>query len=563
MKKRIILAILALVFSLQAHAQTEVEKATRLQNGRLLIEQRKFALAMTELLPLTFATSPSAYVADASYLYAVAAVKQNKWSEAEKMLTQLLQQQPTWSGLPEAQFLLGQVLFEKKEYLRALNTLKEMLQKTLQAEVAAMKRHYVMQLSDKNTFQYLFRQFSEDPVLAKAYADKLVSGWYTSADRATLEALVRQFNLSQSYLKRTSATKKNEYNSALMLPFNLTQSGRVKVDKQNLFVTDFYAGVKAGQDSLRARGIKVNLFPYDTSNDTAQVRQVMELPELASMDLIIGPVFKTNSAYAATIAQERNLNMVNPFSDDLEIADGNPFLLMMEASTATQGQRAAAFAYQNFPKKTAAIIYDNTKNDTTFAGNFRRTYKALGGKVVLYQKINAKTSGNVGGAIGSLNLKDLGVLVVQASAVNVATSTVSYLEQRASKVPLLVPSGWLEMPRISIGQLDFLEAYFHAPKYVDATMPQVQAFKRAYASAYNLPPSSFSYAGFELMYYLGRQLQENGVTAPQRLGPVAPSSFYQGIGYQNPTTGKPSQDNQYVPVLKLNDGQLLVVNPVF
>src|SRR5690606_10799221 len=146
-------------------------------------------------------------------------------------------------------------------------------------------------------------------------------------------------------------------------------------------------------------------------------------------------------------------------------------------SLATQGQRAADFAYQNFPKKTAVVIYDNTKNDTTFAFNFRRTFTALGGKVLASQKVHSKTSANISGALGNVNLKDLVVLVVQSSAANIATSTVSYLEQRASKVPLMVPNGWLEIPRINLSQLDFLEAYFHAPKYVDATMPQVQEFR--------------------------------------------------------------------------------------
>ncbi|ALJ01523.1 hypothetical protein DC20_16575 [Rufibacter tibetensis] len=541
-------------------AQTNADLNTRLQNGKVLVDQQKYALAMAELLPISSSATGKNYAPDAAYLYSVAAMRQKKYAEADKMLTQLISEHSNWGGLADAQYLHGQVLFEKKEYLRALNALASIDEKSLADEVAAMKRHYMMLLTDKATFQYLMRQFPEDATLVKAYADKLVSGWFTEQDRPQLEALVRQFKLDRGYLQRTAAIKKSAYNVAVLLPFNVSDKG-IKVDKKNLFITDFYAGILSAKDSLAKQGMQVNVYPYDTSNDTAQVRQIMELPELGTMDLVVGPIYKGNSAFAAKIAQKRSLNMVNPFSDDADVTKGNPYLYLMETSVATQGQRAAAYAYQTFPKKTAVIVYDSEKNDTTFAGNFRRAYTVLGGKVQTFQKINSKANGNVGTALGAANLKDAGVVVVQSTAANVASSTVSFLEQRASKVPVLVPQSWLENNQIGFDQLDFLEMYFIAPKYIDLENPAVQSYKQAYTTRYKLPPSAFTYTGFELMNYYGRQLQESGYSAPPKLSGVQPAVFYQGIGYQT-QDGRQAQDNQYVPILKIENGRLLVVNPV-
>ncbi|GGK71144.1 ABC transporter substrate-binding protein [Rufibacter glacialis] len=559
MKKRIVLAVAGFALCWNVQAQTNADLNISLQNGKLLLDQQKYELAMAELLPLT-GTTGKTFAPDAAYLYSVAAAKQKKWAEADKMLTKLTAEHSNWAGLADAHFLHGQVLFEKKEYLRALNALRPIKDASLEKEVAAMKRHYMLQLPDKTTFQYLMRQFPEDATLAQAYADKLMSGWYTEKDRPQLEAMVRQFNLNRDYLKRPEPVKKQAYNVAVLLPFNVTAQG-VRVDKKNLYITDFYAGLLSARDSLQRQGVQVNVFPYDTSNDTAQVRQVMELPEIASMDLVIGPIYKNNSAFAAKIAQQRNINMVNPFSDDVEVTKGNPYLYLMETSLATQGRQAAAYAYQTFPKKTAAIVFDSEKNDTTFAGSFRRAYTALGGKVVAFQKINSKTSGNVQGVLGALNLKDVGVLVVQSTAANVATSAVGFLEQRASKVPVMVPQAWLEVPQLGLDQLDFLELYFTAPKFIDQESPAVQTFKRAYTNRYKLPPSSFTYSGFELLHYFGRQLREFGYSAPPRLSEVRPALFYQGIGYQT-SAGNQAQDNQYLPIVKLENGRLLVVNPV-
>ncbi|WP_210464498.1 ABC transporter substrate-binding protein [Rufibacter roseolus] len=560
MKKQIVLAAAGMALCWNVQAQTSADLNTKLQNGRLLLDQEKYALAMAELQPISSKATGKNYAPDAAYLYSVAASRQKKWAEADKMLTQLTSEHTNWGGLADAQYLHGQVLFEKKEYLRALKALAAIDEKSMNDEVAAMKRHYMMLLTDKTTFQYLMRQFPEDATLARAYADKLVGGWFTQQDRPDLEALVRNFKLDRSYLERSQNIKKDAYNVAVLLPFNVSDN-TIKVDKKNLYVTDFYAGILSARDSLQRQGVRVNVFPYDVSNDTAQVRKVMTLPEMGTMDLVIGPIYKGNSAYAAKIAQQRNINMVNPFSDDADIAKGNPYLFLMETSVATQGQRAAAYAYQTFPKKTAVLVFDSEKNDTVFAGNFRRTYTALGGKVVSAQKINSKTSTNVAGVLGAVNLKDLGVLVVQSSNQAVATSTVSLLEQKAAKVPVIAPQSWLENPQISFSQLDFLEMYFPAPKFIDPENPAVQNFKRAYTSRYNLPPSAFTYTGFELLNYYGRSLQENGYSAPPRLSGVQPGAFYQGIGYEA-GSGKQAQDNQYLPIVKVENGRLLVVNPV-
>ncbi|QHL86112.1 ABC transporter substrate-binding protein [Nibribacter ruber] len=560
MKKRLVLAAMFLTLGWQVQAQNNAEQTTRFNNGRFLVDQQKYALAMEELLPLTSISASSQYAPDAAFLYSVAAAKEKKWKEAEQMLTQLQMQFPNWSGLPDAQYLLAQVQFEKKEYLKALQTLAPLQTTGLQQDAASMKRHYLLQLSDKTTFQYLVRQLPDDAVLGRAYADKLVSGWYTAQDKQQLEDLVRKFNLDRSYLTRTASLKKDEYNFAVLLPFHVTDQG-IRVDKKNLFITDFYAGMQAARDTLMRQGIKVNLYPYDTGNDTAQVSQVLQLPEVGNMDALIGPIYKTSSQYAGKIAQQRGLNLINPFSDDLEMTKGNPYMFLLETSVATQGQRAAAFAYQNFAKKTAVVIYDSNKEDTTFAGNFKRAYTALGGKVQTFQKINSKTSGSVSGILGGVNLKDVGVLVVQSAAANVASSTVSLLEQRASKVPLVVPASWLEMSQISFSQLDFLEAYFLAPKFVDLDDPSVKAFRKYYTRQYNLPPSAFTYSGFELVYYLGQQLNSQGYAAPLRVSGLQPSLFYQGMNYQT-LQGKPAQDNQYLPILKIDNGRVLIVNPV-
>jgi hypothetical protein len=126
-------------------------------------------------------------------------------------------------------------------------------------------------------------------------------------------------------------------------------------------------------------------------------------------------------------------------------------------------------------------------------------------------------------------------------------------------VPVIAYSSWLEMPQLSLKQLDDQEIYFLYPWYVDSSQESARAFKNDYIARYQVPPSVYVYAGYDLMYYFGNILARHGSrfnTTLQSEGPIS-GTFLQGIGYAG------EHDNQYVPLLKLDNLQLNVVNPVF
>ena len=111
---------LSLVF-FGAQAQTP-EQETHYQNGRALLDQKKYELAMAELLPLT--SAGNVRQPEASYLYAVAASKANKPAQANAMLQQLISTSPEWGNIEEAYYLIAKLAFDAKEYEKAITTLQ-------------------------------------------------------------------------------------------------------------------------------------------------------------------------------------------------------------------------------------------------------------------------------------------------------------------------------------------------------------------------------------------------------------------------------------------------------
>lgn len=544
-------------------AQAQQDYGTTYNNGKILLDQQQYAKAMAELLPITSASTP--YAPEASYLYSLAALKSGKLTEAQRMLQQLKQQHPQWPSQEEASYLLANVLFEQGNHEQALAQLNDIRSSRITSDAEGLKRFYLSGLADRATFERLLQLYPDDKVLAQAFADKLLAGWYRPQDRATLESIVSRHKLDRDRYLSANVMRKQAYSVAALMPFQLNQDLGQSARK-NQFATDLYAGMKMAQDSLKRQGIHINLYAYDAGADTTAVKRILDTPELRQMDLIIGPVYKSSAKIAARFAAEHNVNVVNPLSQDLEVAGSNPNLFLFESSIATQAQQAATFAFNSFPTKTAIILFERDKDDTTYAFHYRQQFVKLGGKVKTYKKLNSSQGSATATIFKNLNLDDVGHLAVFSDKMTAAVNAISTLQARASTLPLMTYENWLGIGQITLRQLDNLEVYFVSPKYVDQLNPAVNRFKRKYAARYNMPPSIYAYAGFEMLYYFGTLLQNYGPRFNQALATDGLKSgvFYPGIGYADKAARQEvKRDNQYIPITKLENLQLTVVNPVF
>ncbi|HEY4652716.1 MAG TPA: tetratricopeptide repeat protein [Pontibacter sp.] len=556
-----LVVVLGLALATPAFAQQNQD--VTYSNGKILLEQQRYEQAMAELLPLT--TSGNAYAPEASYFYALAAFKGQKYKEAQQMLQQLKTQHPDWPQTPDATYLLANVLFERDNYDEALTQLQQLHSTPLATDAAALERFYLVKLGDKAAFSKLLQRFPNDKVLAQTYADKLLSGWYRPEDKATLEQLVAKHNLDRSRYLNTAVRQQQGVDVALLLPFQLNQSFGQNARK-NQFVNDLYAGMQLAQDSLQEQGIKLNLFAYDAGADTATVSRILNMPELHQMDLVIGPVYKSSARVANRFARNTGIPVINPLSQDLELAAQGSNVYLFESAIATQARQAATFAYNSFSPKTAVILFENTKDDTTFAYFYKEQFKKLGGKIKTYRKISSSQASATAGIFNSLNLTDAGHMAVFSDKMTAAVNATSKLQAGASQFPLITYHSWLDINQISLRQLDNLEVYFISPKFIDSTNPAVKSFRQKYIRRYNVPPSVYAYAGFEMLYFYGSLLQQYGPDLTQALqaNGISRGALYPAVGYTSRAMRNQLQpDNQFVPITKLENLQLIVVNTVY
>jgi predicted negative regulator of RcsB-dependent stress response len=385
--KRLLLLLPLALLNLAAAAQGQLVQYRAAKNQ---LDQGHYDVAMKQLQPLAQPVNHFAQAADAGYLYAVAAARQGQWAEAEQMLNLIRHEYPTYAALNEVLYLQGQVSFEQGDYDNALRTLGQLPAEQYAALRENLQASYLSKLKDRATWQRLRQRYPNSKLVGRLYADFLRgSGPLADADRQQLDALITQFKLDRNQYAPAPAPaapkalpRKGTYNIGVLLPFEL-QDNSWQTQRKNQFVTDLYAGLRLAQDSLQRAGHPVQLFAYDTGADTLTLKSVLALPELAGMDMLIGPVYKSGARLLARYAQEHQIVCINPLSQDGDLVTDNVYHYLYMPSAATQGRLAAQFAASAFGSgRPAVLLREDAKDDSDFAQAYQEAYEAAGGKIL-------------------------------------------------------------------------------------------------------------------------------------------------------------------------------------
>lgn len=533
--------------------------AVRYQSGKAHLDQGRYAAALAALAPLAQPTARFARAADAAYLSAVAAARLSDWPEAEQLLNLLRTEYPTYPNLAEALLLQGQVSFEQGDFDTALKTLFLLPAGKLTPEREALKAAYLPRLKERLTWLRLLKRYPADATLGRAYAERLgPGGALTEADRPQLDELITKFNLDRArYAPRPRAAKKSSYSVAVLLPFELSDPSW-QTQRKNQFVTDLYAGLRLAQDSLQRAGRPLQLFAYDTGADTTVLKQVLALPELAGMDLLIGPVYKSGAKLLGRYAREHQIVCVNPLSQDADLVLDNPWHYLFGPSAATQGRLAAQFALTAFgTARPALVLHEDTKDDATFATAYKAAYEAQGGKMPPLRRFDPDVSESLGTALAGPELATASHLVLASDDRRVGPSALSVWQQQpaATRPPLVVPGAWLDNPQLDGQQLNTPGLYFVQPRYYDEQAAGFRRFRRLYLQRQHLPPSVFAMQGFELLLYFGSALFQHGPTFQAGLASALPTP---GAVLQGQSYAGGAHDNQVVPIVKFNNLELQV-----
>jgi LysM repeat protein len=156
---------------------------------------------------------------------------------------------------------------------------------------------------------------------------KIVSDSIVSKTTNQKEDEIRKSSGTQLDFESIFNKKKTEDIKAIriayLLPFMLDNS---RNDNGADRFINFYAGSLLAIKEAKQKGISLEIFTYDTDKTEEKLLEVLNNPEIKTMDFIIGPAFSNQVPVMADFSKKHNINTLIPFTSKVPDIEYNPYL---------------------------------------------------------------------------------------------------------------------------------------------------------------------------------------------------------------------------------------------
>lgn len=327
-------------------------------------------------------------------------------------------------------------------------------------------------------------------------------------------------------------------NVAVLLPFYFKEnSARVEIDssrmirgkrvyKENkrqedwiypgsLDFVEMYEGILLAADTLRSLGLNINLFTWDIKSDTAELSRLIGSGKLASMDLIIGPVYSHNLARVSAYAKDRGIPVVSPvplFNN--AILSGNPNLFMANPSLVV-AQKALAKRIGKYPGHNFVFIHTDSlgvDEDVKRLKNLIITeltnwvpYDEIRFKEFLFFSRSMFDRDSINRLGHALSTQTGNVVIIASEDVPVISESLMDIHGLSRKFGVKV-FGYpvmRELENLDPRYFFDLDIQVYSPYWIDYSMDDVRQFNSHFRLKFMTQPSELSYAwqGYDVAYY--------------------------------------------------------------
>ncbi len=343
------------------------------------------------------------------------------------------------------------------------------------------------------------------------YADADKKKTATPATTTVTPASATTKTTTQAPLNRTSAqddVRKRAVRVGVMLPLH-------NVDGDGRRMVEYYRGVLLACDSLKKRGISVDVHAWNVPID-ADIRQTLLEKDANRCDIIFGPLYTKQMKALSDFVRTYNIKLVIPFSISGNDVSLNPNIYQVYQSPATLNEAAIQAFMKRFANHHTVLIdcNDTTSRKGVFTMNLRKQMEAKGMK---YSITNLKSSDEAFAKAFSKNMPN--VVVLNTGRSPELNSTFARLNKMTASTPGIVISmfgynEWLMYTKPYQELFYKYDTYIPSSFYRDPQSRDVWHIEAKYRQMfgtdmmYALP--RFAITGFDQAYFFLKGLHDKG-----------------------------------------------------
>jgi LysM repeat protein len=341
--------------------------------------------------------------------------------------------------------------------------------------------------------------------------------------------------------------KKDRYNVAILLPFNLDKGGN---DQLATLATDFYMGVQLALDSLEKLGLKAEVFVHDVKSDSASLKKILLKPEFKSMDLIVGPLMADNAEVVSRWCKLNGIRQICPVTANPSVLNGNPFVYQAVPSDVTLMQGLARFVLSEHTGDQIILVKSGLEKDKVNYEAFRSAFMTIEFKGTRPKLIEATMDNYT-----TFLKKGMGTVYIFPTidrssankfhnAINVASAKIN-----ANSLYVYGTKDWLNFEDLAIYNGNYAFG-FPSPNDFNYDYEKVKSLHRKFRMKYSTDMSKIAVQGFDVAYYFLAELLMNREIKSGIMNDFEMSQAGTGNGYENIKTFILRQENGEFVLLK-------------
>jgi hypothetical protein len=278
---------------------------------------------------------------------------------------------------------------------------------------------------------------------------------------------------------------------------------------------EMYNGILLAADTLRSLGLNVNLHTYDVKSDTVDVIRLINSGKLATMDLIIGPVYSHNLAIVSSYAATRGIPVISPVPLMNNTALISNPTLFMASSSLEIAQKAIAKKIGEYHDHNIVFIHSDTagtdydvkrfKNLIFSELSYKMPYEDIRFKEFKFYSKSMFNNDSINRLSHALSEKTKNIIIIASEDAPVISELIDNVSSLARRFDIKVFAYPVirELDRLEQKELFEMDILVYSPYWIDYSKRNVKQFNYNYLNKFHTQPLEKSYAwqGYDIAFY--------------------------------------------------------------
>ncbi|MCE2789570.1 MAG: ABC transporter substrate-binding protein [Saprospiraceae bacterium] len=316
----------------------------------------------------------------------------------------------------------------------------------------------------------------------------------------------------------------------LLIPLNsdeLTQAASSR------FV-NYYGGMLMAMSKLQEEGLEIAMTVVDTEEKGVDLAQMKKLIESMSPDLVIGPYKKEDIQELAYLCKNLQIPLVSPWHTSSKITLENPYYIQMKPNLKQHFTMLVKACMQEYGRNEVTVIGLESDDFKTWSDFLQHKAMEDFGVDEYFSMYTVTKDSLMKGPTAFTRFlkkqKPRAVLIPYYSFKDeqVVYQILKRLSSEKGDVPLTVYGMpvIIESDKIEFDQYHLLDMRVVVSDFVDDREAEVRNFRRKYLEKYGEIPTNESVKGYDLMFFLGKNLSGLGRDFASKMQ-AEPTTFLQ------------------------------------